>query len=205
MSFAAILDHSNSPASHDELTLFLAEMGDIRPLHQDKIVRPRDSGNSEALEARRAAAEKPLDQDPDYFSMEAVPLCDPHDLLAYKKEGVQEGVFKKLRLGHYELQSSLDLHGQSLRQARASLLQFLQDCQRAEVRSVLIRHGRGEHATPKALLKSHVSHWLQQWPEVLAFHSAQRQHGGTGALYLLLRKSERQKIETRERILRHQP
>ena len=205
MSFAAILDHSNSPASHDELTLFLAEMGDIRPLHQDKIVRPRDSGNSEALEARRAAAEKTLAQDPDYFSMEAVPLCDPHDLLAYKKEGVQEGVFKKLRLGHYELQSSLDLHGQSLRQARASLLQFLQDCQRAEVRSVLIRHGRGEHSTPKALLKSHVSHWLQQWPEVLAFHSAQRQHGGTGALYLLLRKSERQKIETRERILRHQP
>ena len=205
MSFAAILDALPSSRDEEELALFQAEIGDIRPLTQDRVLRPKASGNSEAQEARRAAAEKPLEQDPDYFSMEAVPLCDPHDQLAYKKDGVQEGVYKKLRLGQYELQSSLDLHGLSLRQARASLLQFLQDCHRAEVRSVLIRHGKGEQSTPKALLKSHVSHWLRQWPEVLAFHSAQRPHGGTAALYVLLRKSQQQKIETRERIYRHQP
>jgi hypothetical protein len=37
---------------------------------------------------------------------------------------------------------------------------------------------------------------------VQAFHSAQPQHGGTGAVYVLLRKSEEKKQENRERFLR---
>ena len=34
---------------------------------------------------------------------------------------------------------------------------------------------------------------------VQAFHSAQPQHGGTGAAYVLIRKSEEQKRENREK------
>jgi hypothetical protein len=37
---------------------------------------------------------------------------------------------------------------------------------------------------------------------VQAFHSAQPRHGGTGAVYVLLRKSERQKQLNRERFLK---
>ena len=54
-------------------------------------------------------------------------------------------------------------------------------------------------STPRALLKSHVSAWLPQLPAVMAMHSAERRHGGSGALYVLLRKSERKKAENRER------
>ena len=49
------------------------------------------------------------------------------------------------------------------------------------------------------LLKSYVSAWLPQLPAVMAIHSAERRHGGSGALYVLLRKSERKKAENRER------
>ena len=39
-----------------------------------------------------------------------------------------------------------------------------------------------------ALIKSHVSHWLQQIETVMAFCSAQPKDGGTGAVYVLLKK-----------------
>jgi hypothetical protein len=38
------------------------------------------------------------------------------------------------------------------------------------------------------------------FPEVMAFHSAQRFHGGTGAVYVLLRKSAKQKEQTLEKL-----
>jgi DNA-nicking Smr family endonuclease len=36
------------------------------------------------------------------------------------------------------------------------------------------------------VLKASVQQWLAQWDAVLAFVTAQRRHGGTGAIYVLL-------------------
>ena len=44
-----------------------------------------------------------------------------------------------------------------------------------------------------------VVHWLPQISEVLAFHSAQRHHGGTGAVYILLKKSDTKRKENLEK------
>jgi len=194
---------STTMYAEDEDQLFWQEMADVRPLRQDTL---DNAGShqppSEAQLARRAAAELAAAPQHDHLSLEAVTLLDPHDLVSYKQPGVQEGVFRKLRLGQYPLQACLDLHGHSLREARAALLRFLDDCSQAELRCVLIRHGRGERGRPRALLKSYVSQWLTLCPGVLACHSAQRQHGGSGALYVLLRKSAGQKATTRERYYR---
>jgi hypothetical protein len=51
-------------------------------------------------------------------------------------------------------------------------------------------------------LKGYVQHWLQELEEVQAFHSAQPVHGGTGAVYVLLRKNLQKKRENRERFLK---
>ena len=70
----------------------------------------------------------------------------------------------------------------------------------------MIVHGRGEKKAEKeqsAILKGCVNHWLQELDAVQAFHSAQPQHGGTGAAYVLLRKSEQQKQVNRERFMRN--
>jgi DNA-nicking Smr family endonuclease len=47
-------------------------------------------------------------------------------------------------------------------------------------------------------LKSHIAVWLPQINAVLAFHSAQRHHGGTGAVYILLKKGSKAKQHNRE-------
>ena len=205
MTFADLLAARPAARDADDLALFQAELGDVRPLRQDHVPSVRDSGDAEAQKARRAAAQQESDLDPDFMSLEAVTLLDPHDLVSFRRPGVQEGVFRKLRLGEYELHASLDLQGQSLRQAKTLLLEFLRECQRCEIRTVLIRHGKGLQSNPPALLKSYVSQWLQLWPDVLALHSARHQDGGGSALYVLLRKGQQQKIDTRERIWRHLP
>jgi DNA-nicking Smr family endonuclease len=67
---------------------------------------------------------------------------------------------------------------------------------------VLVIHGKGASSADVArssILKGCVDHWLRELEIVQAFHSAQPRDGGTGAAYVLLRKSEEKKRENREK------
>ncbi len=92
------------------------------------------------------------------------------------------------------------MHGLTVEQARTGVWGFLKDCLQHDVRCALITHGKGENRLPQpALLKSCVAHWLPQIDSVMAFHSAQRHHGGSGATYVLLKKSEKKRLENFEK------
>ena len=119
-------------------------------------------------------------------------------MLSFSRPGVQHGVFKNLRQGKYEIHSSLDLHGLTVEQSRQALWGFIKDCNKQGVRCGLITHGKGHGRAEPAKLKSCVNHWLPQIDSVLAFHSAQKQHGGLGATYILFKKSSASKLRTSE-------
>ena len=121
-------------------------------------------------------------------------------LLSFKRPGVQNGVFRNFRLGKYGIDARLDLHKMSVEQARKELFQFVIDCLTNDIRSALVTHGKGEGRKTPAILKSYVAFWLPQIPDVLAFHTAQKQHGSYGATYILLRKSNNKKKETRTKL-----
>ena len=53
-----------------------------------------------------------------------------------------------------------------------------------------------------SILKGCTDYWLRELDTVQAFHSAQPRHGGTGAVYVLLRKSEEKKRENREAFMK---
>ncbi|MFH7566452.1 DNA endonuclease SmrA [Oceanimonas smirnovii] len=187
--------------SHNDWSSFLDEMDGLTPLKQDTLPASHASKRDAAtIAARRKAAETSAEAALPLLSLDHVALLRPDDMVSYKKPGVQEGVFKKLRLGKYPCDARLDLHHHSVEKARDALLNFLQGCLRRNLRAVMIVHGKGERSQPPALLKSYVSGWLPQLPEVLACHSALHQHGGSGCLYVLLRKSEQAKQDTRERL-----
>ncbi|ROQ22645.1 DNA endonuclease SmrA [Gallaecimonas pentaromativorans] len=184
----------------DDKSLFEKEMLGVKPISRgDHIgLAPKDANSNS--KARRAAAEAELAEDLNYLSSESVELVEPHDVLSYKKAGVQDGVFKQLRQGKYDIQSVLDLHKKRFIAARSEVFDFIRTSHRIGLRTLLVLHGRGEHAQPvPALLKSYCAKWLKEMPEVLAYHSAQRHHGSTGALYVLLRKNDEQKRENFER------
>ncbi|UNP89225.1 Smr/MutS family endonuclease [Aeromonas encheleia] len=125
--------------SHDdERSLFLQEVADVRPLCSDHLRPP--AGNSTPARAPSRRQRLTLDS----LSMEAAPMLDPHDLIGFKRDGVQEGVYKKLRLGKYEQQGCLDLHQKTLSEARQALVQFILDCEQRDIRCLLILHGKGE-------------------------------------------------------------
>jgi len=66
-------------------------------------------------------------------------------------------------------------------------------------------HGKGQskaQGEQTAVLKGYVNHWLKELDAVQAFHSAQPQHGGTGAIYVLLRKNAEQKRANRLQYLK---
>jgi len=103
-------------------------------------------------------------------------------------------VMAALRAGLLPVQDHCDLHGLSVPLAQARLREFLAAAQTRRYRTVLVVHGRG-HNSPGHLpvLKQHLAAWLTMKRfrrQVLAFASAQPYDGGTGALYLLLRRPQ---------------
>ncbi|WP_105259287.1 DNA endonuclease SmrA [Pseudoalteromonas sp. T1lg88] len=191
--------NSSSPARDSDL--FAEFMGDVTPMAKPDTVSyfQRSSKPTLAQQEKRRAAEQAIQFDDNLLASEHVELLDPHDFLAFKKSGVQEGVYKNLRLGKYDVDATLDLHGQTLIQARKAMYETITDCHERNIRVLLIRHGIGEKSQPhRGLLKSYVNHWLQQLDCVLAFHSALKCHGGLGSTYALLKKSAQKKLENRE-------
>ncbi|OEF25037.1 DNA endonuclease SmrA [Vibrio rumoiensis] len=183
----------------DDLELFQQMMGDVKPIEQDTAIKLKDRVLTEAHLARRQAAVSLADENEEYLSLDNAPMLKPNDILEYKKDGVQDGVFRKLRLGKYPITAKLDLHRRTLKQAREDVVSFLRQAQRLDTRSVLIVHGKGERSNPPALMKSYIATWLEQITDVMCFHSAQPFHGGSGAVYVLIKKSPEMKLDNRER------
>lgn len=184
----------------DERLGFLEEMQDVRRIRKPnradiKVPRELTPGH---LERQRAALDQPL-KDRNPLTSDAVDPLTAQDVLSWQRPGVQHGVFRKLRLGQYPIEARLDLHRMTVEQARREVFGFVQDCLRYGLRSVIILHGKGErNADGIAQLKSYLAKWLPELEDVLAFHSAQRHHGGTGAVYVMIRKGDVQKQRNRE-------
>lgn len=131
-----------------------------------------------------------------------------HKPLPELKHGSAPGVdkrtthrFKKGRLG---VEGRLDLHGHTQAEAYGALSSFLELAQSSGKRCVLIVTGKGGQLTQDAesgldratgVLKDMTPRWLNQMPNrarVLSFTHARPEDGGSGALYVLLKKRVRQ-------------
>jgi DNA-nicking Smr family endonuclease len=110
---------------------------------------------------------------------------------------------KQLARGRSAIDQSIDLHGMTQAQAHQALRGFLIYAQSQGDRLALVVTGKGAPKTRifgsddfdgPGVLRRLVPHWLQA-PElravVLGFEEAGRAHGGSGALYVRLRRRER--------------
>ncbi|MFT5578181.1 MAG: DNA-nicking Smr family endonuclease [Paraglaciecola psychrophila] len=190
--------------SSDGSNLFLQEMGDIKPIKQKKTQLLKRDGPSELVSSarRESATAEPL-LDANYLTADHVELLDGYFLLEFKRPGVQNGVFRKLKQGKYPQDARLDLHRLTVDKARKEVFDFIHLALEYDVRSLIIVHGKGNHgADGSSLMKSYVNKWLPEMAAVQAYCSAQQHHGGLGAVYVLLRKSDNTKQQNRDRISR---
>jgi DNA-nicking Smr family endonuclease len=169
-----------------ESSLFREAVADARPLTQDRRPAHRRKPKPIAHQRRRdeqAVLQSLLSDDYDPAEIET------SEELAYARPGLQSTVWRKFRRGQYAIEAELDLHGCKVPEARELVHRFLRRCQADGKRCVRIIHGKGKSAEGKLpVLKGKVNGWLRQKDEVLAFSSARPQHGGTGAVYVLLRR-----------------
>lgn len=182
---------------------FGAMLGEpVEPLgDKGAVFIPTTLEKTPGMLARQEAATKELHVDANALdSGSYIAPLDPLDVLEFCRPGVQHGVYKNLRLGKYDTHARLDLHRHTVEQARHALWRFAEECRDRAVRCALVTHGKGEGRKHPAVLKSCVNHWLRQLPYVLAFHSAQKHHGGLGATYLLIKKSADARRATGEKI-----
>ena len=183
---------------------FFKAVGDVKPIASPpRVALQKQAADAASLKTRRLSAQQHSVLVDPLVDAEAS-LLDPYEVLSFQRPGVQHGVFKQLRLGRYTIDARLDLHRLTLEQARRAVWQFVRDCLSHDIRCALITHGKGVGRKTPALIKSHLAHWLPQISEILAFHSAQPQHGGLGACYIMLKKSERKRQENIERHQRRQ-
>ncbi|MDY6972365.1 MAG: Smr/MutS family protein [Thermodesulfobacteriota bacterium] len=108
--------------------------------------------------------------------------------------GFSRTLMNRLKKGQLPVQDYVDLHGLTKQEAEIRMRDFILQCHRFGLRCVLVVHGRGlnsENHIP--VLKERLPIWLSRGPLkkiVLAFSTARSYDGGTGAIYVLLRKQK---------------
>jgi DNA-nicking Smr family endonuclease len=114
-------------------------------------------------------------------------ILDSGDEIAFRREGVQTSVLRKLKRGEYRVESVCDLHGLRVEEAKHALREFLAESLARNLRCVRVIHGKGNGSGPRGpVLKAAVNMILRKTGPVLAFTSARRVDGGTGAINVLL-------------------
>lgn len=169
-----------------DLDLFREIIGEVKPVPHQRVephhARPKPHPRFTS-EAEQRVMQEALTQalEPDeHETGEELLYCGP---------GVQQGVFRKLRRGQFIVGAELDLHGLTSVEAHTVVADFLHTSRRQGVRCVRIIHGKGlgsRHRGP--VLKTKLNVWLRHREDVLAFASARPMDGGTGAVYVLLKR-----------------
>ena len=170
---------------------------ETEPLFQDALddVQPLEQNRAEPY--RKRLPPRPLYLDDGSSEEEELDLISENEIeatdeLYFARPGVQHRVVQDLRRGHLEIGLELDLHGLTVRHAREDLKLFIEECHRRGVRCARIIHGKGYGSDERQpILKQKINVWLRQRKDVLAFTSATRRDGGTGAAYVLLRNPNR--------------
>tara|TARA_R110000868_G_scaffold410505_4_gene698852 strand:- start:98265 stop:98789 length:525 start_codon:yes stop_codon:yes gene_type:complete len=111
--------------------------------------------------------------------------------LFFARGGLQTRLIKQLRQGKLPCEAECDLHGLIQVQASKVLHDFIHESRQFGNRFVRVVHGKGHRSQdgqPK--LKNLVNNELRSYSDVLAFCSAQPKHGGTGAVYVILKLAD---------------
>ncbi len=179
---------SKKPLSEEDSTLFRQTIGKVKSVESDNILltsknKPKPYPKQKKLEIDDIF-ENPVASETEKIYQQ--------DSISFLAPGLQKKVLKKLRKGHFGLDASIDLHGLTSREAKHQLSKFLHFSVEDGCRCIHIIHGKG-YRSPDNLpvLKNEINLWLRQHKDVQAFCSTPPKDGGTGAVFVLLKLSEK--------------
>jgi len=162
----------------DELALFREAVGDVvaqagektEPYRKKRPPRPLNLSDGE--------------KDGDELADLSI---DTPEFFEFRRPGIQHRVYQDLQRGLIPPEDSLDMHGMRVTEARTAFARFLKGALQRGQRCIRIVHGKGRGSEDRQpVLKQKTFQWLQQKEAVLAFVTAPRWDGGSGATYVLL-------------------
>jgi DNA-nicking Smr family endonuclease len=175
----------------EEIELWIAVARNVTPRHGKSLPRlPKENAVAEAEPSPKV--EGPQTKPPELAALAKAPVIPA---LA----GVERRLKARLAQGKAGVDAVLDLHGMHQHTAFGALRHFLSTAQRDGAKLVLVITGKGERAARDSfesggILRRSVPHWLSA-PElrttVIGFEEATRSHGGSGALYVRIRRRDR--------------
>jgi len=178
------------PGAKEDSAIWQAAMRDVRPLPSRKSALPPAQNPAPALAP--AKKEKPAGRGPAALPprpTRSAPAGAVPDISHGRAAGIDRRSAERLRRGRLPIEGRLDLHGMTQAAAVERLAEFIQRAEAAGKRCVLVITGKG--LASGGVLRDQVPRWLNLPPNrarVLAFDYAQQQHGGSGALYVLLKR-----------------
>ncbi|RNE90587.1 MULTISPECIES: Smr/MutS family protein [unclassified Marichromatium] len=176
-----------------DVELFLQTVGEVTRL---EVETPPPSERRRPPPVPRPR-EPELDDPEPIAGLSEVNLETPEYLL-FSRPGIQRRVLGELQRGAIEVGLEVDLHGLNATYAKALLGDFLAECGHRRIRCARIIHGKGYRSSGnQPVLKQKLNYWLRLYDQVLAFCSATRRDGGTGALYVLLRNPDKSRRQQR--------
>lgn len=114
------------------------------------------------------------------------------DEIEFRRDGVQNQLFKKLAQGDVSVYESIDLHGMTTLEAEIYMANTIDSQRYHHMTCIRIVHGKGYNVgdtpydKPAPKLKNFTARYLAEHPRVLAYVSCPQNRGGTGAVYVLL-------------------
>lgn len=188
----------SAPSPADDRHLFEAAVRGVVPIPAEERGR--------VAPARPAAASNAVMGDDDAALAEladlvaggaAFDISDTEEHIEGMVVGLDPRTLRRLRAGELACQAHLDLHGMTVEEAKGAVRQFVFRSMAAGHRGVLLVHGRGRNSPgQRPILKDRLKDWLTQGElgrRVLAFSTARPYDGGSGAMYVLLRRERRRK------------
>jgi DNA-nicking Smr family endonuclease len=153
----------------------------LRPDNQAQLDKPRPKPKARQTRAARLGI---LEQ-----SLDGPPVIGSHGDAVFCREGIPAKIIRRLKRGEFAIEAEIDLHGMRLAEAQAELRAFLAESTARGLGCVRVIHGKGARSGPGgAVLKPNVQHALTRFDAVQAFVPAQPRHGGSGAVYVLLKR-----------------
>ncbi len=118
-----------------------------------------------------------------------VHLPDTPEFVEWIHEDYRDDLAQRLHEGHFSVQDCLDLHGNTVQEAKEEVSYFIKMSITKGYRCIKIIHGRGLRSPQGPVLKNSVVQWLLTTfrKYIAAFVTARQCDGGAGALYILFK------------------
>ncbi|MBC8520073.1 MAG: Smr/MutS family protein [Gammaproteobacteria bacterium] len=186
---------SDHKIESEDAALFREITRDVRPLNKDnradtysqraRSEHIKDSFSELSLSEEHSSIIATDKNDP------LLEMVQPEERLFYLRGELPGSTLKKFKRGDLCSRDELDLHGLNSVEAARELASFIRFALHNGVRCFRLIHGKGTRSADKLpILKSMVNMWLRHHGSVLAFCSARQRDGGSGALYVLLKRPD---------------